>query len=79
MDSSKHFSCEICEKTFSSNTYKNQHIRIVHGEVKNFECGVCSKKFGHKQKLTIHVENNHNKINHICKFCVKVFSHESHL
>ena len=70
-------SCEICEKFFSSNQTKEQHKRIVHGEVKIFECSVCSKKFGYKIELTIHVkihmENNLNIIDHNCKFCGKFF------
>ena len=26
--------CEICTESFSSKSYKNQHIKIVHGEEK---------------------------------------------
>ena len=52
MDSSKNFICEICEKTYSTTQNKDQHISIVHGEVKKFECNVCSKTFGHNIELT---------------------------
>ena len=37
MDSSKNFICEICEKSFSRNQWKNRHISIVHEEVKKLE------------------------------------------
>ena len=63
MDSSKHFACEICEKTFSSNKYKNQHIRIVHGEAKDFQFNT-SKQFTKDKEITnvILVENpSHNQ------------------
>ena len=60
MDSSKNFSCEICEKTFSTNKCKDKHINIVHGEVKNFECNICSKSFGEKKQFILHIETNHN-------------------
>ena len=30
----KNFTCEICEKSFSSNQYKNKHLSVVHGEEK---------------------------------------------
>ena len=52
MDSSNNFTCEICEKTFSTNKNKDKHIKIVHGEVKIFECSVCSKKFGLTHELS---------------------------
>ena len=50
----KNFTCEICEKDFSTNNYKEQHISTVHGEVKKFDCNVCNKTFGQKQELNIH-------------------------
>ena len=51
MDSSKKFSCEICENTFSTNRSKDKHINIVHGhgDLKIFECNVCSKAFGERK------------------------------
>ena len=59
MDSSKNFSCEICEKTFSTNKCKNKHKNVVHGEVKKYECYICSKTFSEKKKLIIHIDTNH--------------------
>jgi len=53
--------CEICEKKFSTISCKNQHIKIVHGDVKKFECNLCNQIFGLKNELTRHVENNHQE------------------
>ena len=49
MDSSKKISCEICEKSFSTDKNKDKHIRMVHGELKIFECNVCNKHIGKKE------------------------------
>ena len=35
--SNKYFNCEICEKRFSSDRYKAQHVSIVHGGKKQFQ------------------------------------------
>ena len=74
MDSSKIFTCEICEKNFSTNFSKGQHMKIVHGEVKIFKCNVCSKTFGLKRQLMIHTEINHKIKDHFCKLCGKDFA-----
>ena len=67
----KNFTCEICEKAFSTNNYKDQHISTVHGEVKKFGCNVCNKTFGLKNELMSHIENNHQAKNQKCKFVQK--------
>lgn len=74
MDSLKNFACEICEKTFSTNKNKKQHLKIVHGELKIFECNVCGKTFGRNQELMIHMENNHKTKDLNCKLCGKLFA-----
>ena len=79
MDSLKTFSCEICEKTFSSNQTKDKHISIVHGEIKNFQCIVCSKYFSQNQELTIHIETNHKgQRNYKCDSCGKSGTSDLH-
>ena len=74
MDSSKKISCEIYEKTFSTDKNKDKHIRIVHGEVKTFECHVCNKHFCDKGGLKIHIEANHEIKYHNYKICGKSFA-----
>ena len=67
----QNFACEICEKAFSTNQYKDYHVRTVHGEVKKFDCNVCNKTFGLKNELMSHIENNHQAKNQKCKFVQK--------
>ena len=71
--SKKIFNCEICEKSYTTNKCKKNHIDIVHGKVKKFTCDVCSSSFGFKFQLTIHIENNHKGGKYECKNCGKVF------
>ena len=70
----KKFTCNICEKIFSSEQKQNQHIKTVHGEENFFECNVCIRSFKWKKTLIIHVENNHQGKHHDCKSCGKVFA-----
>ena len=69
----KKFTCEICEKAFSTNKTKKHHISNFHGKVKKFECNVCSKTFGQNAELMGHIENNHKIRDQKCKFCAKKF------
>ena len=66
--------CEICEKHFSNNHYKDKHISLVHGEVKNFECNVFSQKFGGSRQLTLHTKNHHQGDCYSCKRCGNLFA-----
>ena len=49
------FTCEICEKNFSTDKNKKRHIKFIHEKEKSLECNVCHTKFGHKQELTNHI------------------------
>ena len=64
----KKFTCEICERAFSTNQNKKRHISTFHGEVKMFDCNVCSKKFGRNDELMGHIENNHKVKDQKCRF-----------
>ena len=70
----QNFTCEICEKAFSTKKNKDQHVTIVHGEVKKFDCNVCDKKFGKNLDLVIHIQNNHQAKDKKCDFCAKRFA-----
>ena len=74
MDSSKKISCQICEKSFSTDKNKDKHIRMVHGVLKIFEFNVCNKYIGQKENLKSHIENNHKIKYHNCKICGKSFA-----
>ena len=51
------FTCEICEKTFSSKDYVTKHKMFVHENIRNFECEHCQKKFSHKPNLDRHINS----------------------
>ena len=72
----KKFKCEICEKSFSTNPSKNQHVAIAHGgKVKTFSCNVCNKIFRKESLLSSHVKIHHEgKRNHKCDSCGKSFT-----
>ena len=72
----KKFKCEICEKTFSTNHIKNQHIRNAHGKVEIFTCNVCNKTFGKNHQLTLHQKYYHQEgpRPYKCDSCEKSFT-----
>ena len=75
------FKCEICEKSFSTNQSKNQHIRNTHGQVKIFTCNVCGRIFGKNQQLTLHQKNYHQqgRRQFNCDSCEKSFTQAGNL
>ena len=54
------FPCEICDKSFSLESYVNIHKKQVHsgGEPSN-ECATCGIKFHRKNNLKKHVKAVH--------------------
>lgn len=65
--------CEICDKSFSLRSTKDQHIKDVHGE-KNFFCHTCGKRFGTKPQLKKHIKHSHDTTVAPCDICNKVFT-----
>ena len=59
LESKKYFACEICEKSFANNQYKQQHLSLVHGEDKQFVCNVCNFSLSSENELTNHIKNIH--------------------
>ena len=79
MDSSQHFTCEICEKNFSTNKNKDQHTRIVHGET-NYRCDHCLKFFYQLGNVNNHIKTVHEgERNYKCDSCGKYFTRSHHL
>ena len=73
MDASRKFTCEICEKSFTTNKWKDKHIGIVHGEEKEFECNVCTRVFGNPGTLLFHVKNSQNVVWQVSQTEMRVF------
>ena len=58
----KKFSCNYCEKTFTTKDRVQQHEMCIHHSQGTITCKVCGKGFGHKAKLKAHDEQVHKKI-----------------
>ena len=52
-DASLKNSCQICEKTFCSETDYNKHLKSHPKTV--FQCSVCKKKFSSKWRHEVHL------------------------
>ena len=79
--------CDICEKIFSNNKYKQKHLQSVHGEIKNIvrhvtfkghknhKCNSCEKSFSNSGNIMRHIKTVHEgQRNYKCDSCGKCFS-----
>ena len=68
--------CNICNKSFTSNTGLGIHIREVHEGLRNrnHQCDICQKKFTNPKKLWEHHNSNHETTEEFsCELCGKIF------
>ena len=49
----KPFSCQYCDRKFTTNSAKTSHERTRHNAEKPFSCEYCDKKFASKLMWTI--------------------------
>lgn len=75
----KKFSCEICHKGFTTEKYRDVHMKAHNGE-KSFQCKVCEKTFLSKSHLTEHMKfhNEHSK-KFLCSECGQRFIRNDYL
>ena len=52
------YSCEHCDKNFSSKSYKNTHVKTKHMKM-HLPCKTCRKSFNSIQALNYHMMKNH--------------------
>ena len=70
--------CDICEKVFTHEYVKRNHIEIVHKRIKSLKCKICDKPFGCKSSLTQHCSSVHQlEEKHKCDICEQTFSLKS--
>ena len=69
----KRWPCKFCDKSFSRNTVRRKHIKLIHEE-RLFKCTECSMQYKEKESLESHLNLLHNKKRWPCKFCDKSFS-----
>ena len=72
------YSCQLCQKSFTSHAYLASHIRKAHE--KRFRCEECGKCYGGSSYLREHIEAVHRKTkNFICQFCSASFYSKTQL
>ncbi|XP_066156227.1 zinc finger protein 420-like [Euwallacea fornicatus] len=75
----KKFYCDICQKGFTTEKYRDVHMKAHNGE-KKFQCRVCEKAFLSKSHLTEHMKfhNEHSK-KFLCSECGQRFIRNDYL
>ena len=72
------YSCQLCQKSFTSHAYLASHIRKAHE--KRFRCEECGKSYGGSSYLREHIEAVHRKTkNFTCESCAATFYSKTQL
>ena len=72
------YSCQLCQKSFTSHAYLASHIRKAHE--KRFRCEECGKCYGGSSYLREHIEAVHRKTkNFTCESCAATFYSKTQL
>ena len=72
------YSCQLCQKSFTSHAYLASHIRKAHE--KRFRCEECGKSYGGSSYLREHIEAVHRKTkNFTCESCAASFYSKTQL
>ncbi|CAH8614439.1 unnamed protein product [Schistosoma bovis] len=71
-------SCGFCNKTFSTITGRDRHIKSIHKRIK-YSCIKCDRKFSSKFHLIEHKKVIHEGINLSCDECDRNFTTKSQL
>ena len=72
------YSCQMCQKSFTSHAYLASHIRKAHE--KRFRCEECGKSYGGSSYLREHIEAVHRKTkNFTCESCAATFYSKTQL
>nr|XP_019527096.2 zinc finger protein 761-like [Aedes albopictus] len=75
----KVWSCEVCEKKYSSKNLLDEHMNMHSGK-RPFKCSLCPKDFASKYTLTAHMKIHQDRERlYSCKECGKGFYSQNNL
>ena len=74
----KPYECEICKKTFGTNSHLAKH-KMIHTGFKPYECEVCKKAFISSSALNDHKRVHTGKKPYSCDVCQKSYGQRSGL
>ena len=67
------FSCNKCEKLFSTLKHQRRHFKSAHEGIK-YPCCKCNKTFTTKADLAIHIQSIHDGVKFQCNLCDAEYS-----
>ena len=70
--------CSVCNKSFTTASNLNSHLRQVHNGVRH-PCSLCSKTFSQVGNLDRHFQVRHKGKRHPCELCNQTFTRLDHL
>uniref|UniRef100_A0A182SHK5 Protein krueppel n=1 Tax=Anopheles maculatus TaxID=74869 RepID=A0A182SHK5_9DIPT len=71
-DCSKKFTCDICEKRFTTKGNLKAHVHL-HNNIKPYRCEVCGDEFSRKHNYNVHKIRHTGERTHKCPVCDKSF------
>jgi KRAB domain-containing zinc finger protein len=72
------YTCDVCNKAFSQQSYLVQH-KLIHSSERHYTCDVCNMAFNQHSSLTLHKRTHNGDCPYTCDVCNKAFSLHSNL
>lgn len=71
---SKDFVCQECGKSYNKKDQLQEHITVIHNNIKPHVCTECGKSFGRKTRLREHMDIHLGIARHKCPYCSRAFT-----
>ena len=75
----KSYTCNICEKEFTTQYNLNTHMKLHSGTGNIYQCDSCCSNFKHKSDLKKHQSIHSDATSFICDFCEMSFKFKNSL